>query len=113
MAGTAAAAVAVQFDVTVDITCVNIKYWQDFVHQVELLGFDLVTAAVFVLIPFVVDSGIAAKAYGDTGIGRRFFAADAVSFISIAGRDVKPQINSYFARIIVFERRSNANSGDS
>lgn len=72
MAGTAAAAVAVQFDVTVDITCVNIKYWQDFVHQVELLGFDLVTAAVFVLIPFVVDSGIAAKAYGDTGIGRRF-----------------------------------------
>ncbi len=60
MAGTAAAAVAVQFDVTVDITCVNIKYWQNFVHQVELLGFDLVTAAVFVLIPFVVDSGIAA-----------------------------------------------------
>lgn len=72
MAGTAAAAVAVQFDVAVDITCVHIKYWQDFVHQVELLGFDLVAAAVFVLIPFVVDSGIAAKSYGDTGIGRCF-----------------------------------------
>ena len=112
MAGTAAAAVAVQFDVAVDITCVHIKYWQDFVHQVELLGFDLVAAAVFVLIPFVVDSSIAAKSYGDTGIGRCFFAADAVSFISITGRDVKTQINSYFARVIVFERRSSANSGD-
>ena len=57
LSGAAAAAVAVQFNVAVDIACINVEYRQDFVHQVKLLGFNFIAAAVFVLVRFWFKDG--------------------------------------------------------